>query len=118
MPGEESCLVDAALVEVDHDTVVDFHQWTSDTDHAGGAVVAGIIALLRPVSIMVGATAGGVGEEMLMTSTRAISGEAIGQLGTVFDQSRFAIVSVHSRGSQLPAGSRPGRCVTPELRAR
>ena len=92
-----SQVIDAALVETGNDTVVAFHRWSSRHDGGlGGTAATALIALLRPVSIMLGAAAGGVGEQMLSVWSRTLSRADTKQLGDAFDIGLFHLVVVAS----------------------
>jgi hypothetical protein len=94
-------VVDAAMVEVDDETVVEVHRWMP-IDQVGGVAACAAVALMRPVSLRVGASAGGVGDQMLVTWSRGLSRASIQRLGGVVDRGRLIIVTVAERGSPSP----------------
>jgi hypothetical protein len=97
-------VIDAVLVESGNDTVVAFHRWSSRHEGGlGGTAATALIGLLRPVSIMLGAAAGGVGEQMLTVWSRTLSRAETKQLGDAFDVGMFHLVVV---ASQSPSSVR------------
>lgn len=91
--ASEISLVDGAVVETNGSSVVALHHWT-DRRHGGGIVASAIVALLEPASVMLGAVAGGIGAELLATSSRALTRREVLGLGEVLDTSMHSIVSV------------------------
>jgi hypothetical protein len=112
-------VVDAALVELDDMTVRACHRWSPvrpagptrdwpqrepDRVAANGSAALAVIALLRPVALLAGAVAGGVGGQMLAALDASLSRAALGRLGDVFDAAPIVVtvIASHRTNDRLP----------------
>lgn len=88
-------MIDAAMIEMDRDTVTTFRRWWRDGP-GHGEVASAVVALLRPPAMVTGAAAGGVGERVLVSLSRGMSRRDVRHLGEVLDVAPHVIVAIQT----------------------